>query len=415
MSNVPGGGHILVGFDDDGNFIETEESLPGVDQVSQVIANRTLFTPPGISVRLLDYEENSLMGKIMWLEIPPNPYSFPSSFRDHSGLLKTPVRVGAITKYLTPPEAVAYFQKREQPPLSAPLHDFQFQFPPDETDEQLEANLYPVIELPTSLWSCGAGGRTPREIAEARSVRLPNFRVWKDRIYSLHDAETCRQAFGSEALATEFKESFIAVLQDPERLNLALSLLNKAIRSHAISLYLGFDKRTDRLYFRPRSGRPWKYRWKAFKRESERTVVGVRKKLDGSVSHWYHFAVWLRFERAEDTIALKLIPTWLFSHDGRKVMRNIGVASVATRKNSLEDNARILYNRLFWIRFLAKGRKTVVIHLGSKRLRISTQPLLSELEVGISDDAIDARMVSLPDEDPPDFFEMEVGIDASKQ
>src|SRR5439155_18289292 len=80
--------------------------------------------------------------------------------------------------------------------------------------------------------------------------------------------------------------------------------------------HLVFDEDSGRLYFPPLGGRPWKCRWQAFQRQGTRTVVGVKRRPDGSVRHWDHFAVRLRIEDLSRAFALLVEPTWVFTKDG---------------------------------------------------------------------------------------------------
>lgn len=110
-----------------------------------------------------------------------------------------------------------------------------------------------------------------------------------------------------------------------------IGLLNKEVASYAMSIGLfpesktelsrdgektdartmcrSYDEKGDRLFFPRSSDSPTKIRWKSFQRQGLRTIVGQRRRTDGSIHHWYHFASRIRIEDLGRAFALSIDPT----------------------------------------------------------------------------------------------------------
>ena len=117
------GGFILYGFEDDGTPIGIDLAIFNEEQISQVLANRCLHVSPRIVAEVIDYEEKGVTYKIGVISIPESPFEYPACFKDKSGNLKAPVRVGSTISFLNPPEAIEYYKakRRDKPPTFLPV------------------------------------------------------------------------------------------------------------------------------------------------------------------------------------------------------------------------------------------------------------------------------------------------------
>ncbi len=142
--------------------------------------------------------------------------------------------------------------------------------------------------------------------------------------------------------------------------------------------------------------------WKSFQRQAPRTVVGRVLKPNGAVRHWFHFACRLSVEDLGSMFALLIEPTWLFTRDGNSIMRSYRVSGTATRKMSLEDNARILYNLHCWMQVLSDNPRTIKLPLGGHAAIVSKTTITVKTKVGISGDRVNVPEIEVdPDTDIP--------------
>ena len=117
------GGFILYGFENDGTPVGIDPATFNEEQISQVIANRCLFTSLGLASDIVNYEEKGVTYKVGVISVPESPFEYPACFKDKNGNWKAPVRVGSTTSFLTPPEAIEYYKAKhmDKPPPFLPV------------------------------------------------------------------------------------------------------------------------------------------------------------------------------------------------------------------------------------------------------------------------------------------------------
>lgn len=405
QSNLPDGGSIVYGIDDAGVVVGLAAEIPR-DDVARVIADRTMCLPPGVSISLVEIENpKGAIVKVLWVVIPPNRYAEPTSFLDTTGVWKAPIRVDTVTKYLSPHEAIALYKGRGgdiRPAVGAPPKP-DYGSEPDKTEETLEANLFPFTQLPKFLWAGQTDATTDEEIKYRCQLDFFPFRLWNGQIVSVRPKDQCERVF-EQALQREGKNiPLSAWLRRGDERRVVKSLLNKEIVAHALERGLRWDEETNRVFFTPENGRVRKLSWQSFSRPATRVVVGARTMPDGSIRHWYHFAARLRVEDFGDMFTLLIEPTWVFTRDGREILRSFWVAPLATRRMNLEDNARVLYNIRCWQQVLGGLAKGIELPLAGG-CTIAGQPATVEMESGILGDKIAVPEIDDPDSEVPEVI-----------
>lgn len=114
MCNTPGGGCLVYGFDNDGNLVGINPDDFQRDRLAQIIADRCQYTSPGIDIRTLRYPPGQSTHDIGITSVPESRFDSPASFRDKNGKTQVPTRVGAVTKYLSPTEAIEYYKQKRR-------------------------------------------------------------------------------------------------------------------------------------------------------------------------------------------------------------------------------------------------------------------------------------------------------------
>ena len=406
QANLTDGGSLVYGLDDAGMPVGMENT-PDVDTLASILANRLQFNPPGIDIEVVEIPTSNpgKPAQVLWIRIPPNRYDIPTAFFASDASWKMPVRVGTVTKYLSPVEAASYRSMRsrsqpESPQIRGPSHEEWGD--PDPVAETIETNLLPVTRIPSTLWTAQSSADTEEEVRSLCSGAPPPFWLRDNQIWSLRGAGECNEAFRPVIMSKGNESSIDRLLGRRASRRMVIGLINAEVASYLQGLGLVWDQDRRRAFFPPDNGRPRKVTWQAFKRKGTRTVVGIRTRLDKSVDHWYHFAVRPRVEDLRERFAITLSPTWVFSSDGYSLLRSYSVAPIATKRLNREDNARILYNIQFWAQYLSQGKAGIELPTGGGGVSISTDPITLRVSRGILGDHIEVPEIALDgDEDVP--------------
>jgi hypothetical protein len=409
QANLPSGGNIVYGAGDDGELVGLTEE-PDIDQAASVLANRLQFAPPGIDCRRVDIP-GAVAPRLplaLWVRVPANPYTVGTCFLSVDGTWKMPIRVDSVTKYLSPAEALSqHLQKvRGVPPQPVGKHaSATYDSDPDDVVENLDSNLLPVLELPPSAWVARTNCRSEGEVREACGSDLPPFRVVRGKLYSLRPGVEAHPAYSAAITSSGGSKPLQELLRNRDDRRMVIGLLNAEIGRYALRKGLVPEVEGHRVYFPPEDGRPRSISWHSFTKKATREVVGTRKRSDGSVDHWFHFAVGLQIQDLRNRFALLLNPSWVFTYDGQQQLRSYEVAPVATPKMNREDNARILYNTQFWAQFLAGDGGRIESPLCDGPLIISTDTVKIKVPFGIAADRISTSPTTLSDADlPPEIL-----------
>jgi len=114
MCNTPGGGYLLFGFDDNGSPVGINPYDFEADRVAQIITDRCQFASQGIDVRQLKYTCGQSTYDIGVISVPESRFELPASFKDKNGRVQVPIRVGAVTSFLSPIEAIQYYRQKRR-------------------------------------------------------------------------------------------------------------------------------------------------------------------------------------------------------------------------------------------------------------------------------------------------------------
>jgi hypothetical protein len=87
----------------------------------------------------------------------------------------------------------------------------------------------------------------------------------------------------------------------------------------------------------------------------------------------------------DSSLFLKIEPTKVFTYDGFKPIRKKKIASLMSRYLSKEYNSAYLSSVRFWAKFLSKLDVKISIPVGSQLIEIDTNPVGTQLPVGIAD------------------------------
>lgn len=297
---------------------------------------------------------------------------------------------------------------------------------PDPTDEILPCNLLPVISAPEFIWVAPLAKGTGSDktlikeqvhqqlTAMGEPIYTPVFALNSGNVVSFHDLGAEDGPFSMAVRSGETRRVPVAsYLSTADTQRLFVSLLNMHIGRHCYSSRVGLVTAPDdqrRRYFFPvdEEGKDKQFRWRRSARP--RTVAKHYRDRDGRIIFCRHLAAELPVARLGNRLFLKIMPTWLFTTDGRanSLMKGKRVGVLAMRWLGRERNVQILYHTRFWAYVLAQGRSVINVHAGDQSLLIDTQPAFVRLRFGIKDDHLNLEHMVQQVADDFDWNEEEV-------
>ena len=297
---------------------------------------------------------------------------------------------------------------------------------PDPTDEILPCNLLPVISAPEFVWVAPLAKGIASDKAQIKEeihrqlsamgepIYSPVFALNSGNVISFHDLGAEDGPFSTAVRSRETRRVPVAsYVATPDTQRLFVNLLNMHIGRHCYSSRVGLVTAPDdqrRRYFFPvdEEGRDKQFRWRRSARP--RTVAKQYRDREGQIIFCRHLAAELPIARLGNRLFLKIIPTWLFTTDGRanSLMKGKRVGVLAMRWLGRERNVQILYHTRFWAYVLSQGRSVINVHAGDQSLLIDTQPAFVRLRFGIKDDHLNLEHMVQHVADDFDWNEEEV-------
>ncbi len=268
--------------------------------------------------------------------------------------------------------------------------------------ERLRSNLLPVLQNLEFVYSLPT---TCREKYEVRlllaSQPKPPFILKENRIWtpSFLPSQDCPLRVACE---TDEEVRITAVsewVEDSSRELWLVELLNSCLQKHCARLGLVYDKKHSRFYCLPKDGKEWWFSYASIQNTARRRPVFPSfRRLTGELRCWIHQSAKLRFERLGPQWFLKVIPGYVFTHDGETFLDASEVGRVATGKKARERNLVVLRHLLFWREFLSAGNGAITIFPGSQKLVVSKEFLDCLAAFGIEGDGLELSS-GIPEED----------------
>lgn len=261
----------------------------------------------------------------------------------------------------------------------------------EEVQEQLAANLFPVVNLPPIIWS------GPTHVEDYKDVyvhlkrmvtgTLPTFLLRNKRLYCFWNLTHTDCPFRSLLSASSISRiNTKDWLDDTEKCDWLIEMLNRALKNHCLYLDLYHDREHARFFFKPEFGGNKTITWNTGVRRATRTVVRKYRKGKEGESFWAHQSVRARFLILDKDIFLEINPGWTFTEDGRLPLSFEETTSLSSKWMHDEYNISVFYNIRFWSFILARGRGKISLSLGDQDLEVDVTPAVAEVSVGIGDD-----------------------------
>ena len=207
----------------------------------------------------------------------------------------------------------------------------------------------------------------------------------------------------------------------PDGERYVVQLLNESLGRHAKDLGLIVDWKDHRMWY-PRSDvgdGTVEVGYVGRIRHATRTVVKVRKSIEGDPIYYEHSTLAWQFRRLEGMWYLFMLPGWAFTRDGYEHhLPPKRVTSLSTRRAARDYNANVSAHLFFWAHVLTAGQDEAVLNDGGFTIALSGQPLTahmagmpatpgtgepSDVDFGYDDDDAEDEQEELEDSDEGDL------------
>jgi len=297
---------------------------------------------------------------------------------------------------------------------------------PDLANEILPCNLLPVLSAPEFVWVAPLTKSVPPDKAAIKErihkqltalgepIYTPVFALNSGNVVSFHDFSVEEGPFSNDVSSRSTRRVPVAsYLTTPDTRRLFVSLLNMHIGRHCYGPRVGLvtapdDNRWRYVFPVEEDGNDKQFKWRRAARP--RTVTKHYRDRENRIIFCRHLAAELPIVRLGERLFLKIMPTWLFTADGRAhtLMKGRRVGVLAMRWLGRERNVQILYHTRFWAYVLSQGRSVINVHAGDQPFLIDTQPAFIRLGFGLRHDHLNLENMVQQVADDFDWNEEEV-------
>ncbi len=280
---------------------------------------------------------------------------------------------------------------------------------PDPIEEILLSNLLPVLKYPTTIWSAPTDARRAEDVWK-KVENNPPFKLAEKRLFTFTNLQI-DNPFSPVIDKGNIKAEPVGPwIYDEDRWKWFLFMMHQALKSWCYHNAMLENK--QRYFFRPQLEEDHEVDriYHGFTKGIPRTVTKKCTRPNGSV-FWVHQAARLKYETLGERLYLKVDPCWVFTQDGKNVLRGKVVGPLSTRWGGREQNGPILRHLIFWGHVLAKGKVKIQFPAGDDQVIIGRVPSLTNVDVGIETDSISIKALEAQIEDEIDLATDMVEID----
>ena len=215
------------------------------------------------------------------------------------------------------------------------------------------SNLLEVVSLPDIVWYAGTEARKAKEVWEKRGADwLPPFMTYSGKLFTFDNLSTPTNPLYTVIDTKDIGKMTVEEFTDAYGEQCFVWLLNECFYRHLEAQGLSVDKDRMRAYFPRTNEGPRRIEYQARLRRATRTVVKKKN------SYWEHKSFGFRFERFGDVWTLVVLPSYVFTTDGKDALLQGDLVNRFSTKCQIRDYNKVVHNDLvFWTWVLA-GEKT---------------------------------------------------------
>ena len=260
---------------------------------------------------------------------------------------------------------------------------------PDEVHEVLYTNLFEVKSIPEEIYTGTPLYDSFGDAIEALRLMFPgrpyiplSYSTYRDKIVTLANLADFSDIHSKLVdFPTVKKECTRLWLDDPDRANIVVGLLNRELAAKASRQGMRVDRRTKKLYYAAAGGGERKEVWSPrYKKAQRKRVVKKMWAQPLGLDAYLHHAVRATIMRIGKGLYLRLNPTMAVTTDGKTPETSIRARAFITSQSYGIYNKLQLNSILFWIDKLGGGEDVSIGH----GFTISREPVQAHASIGIA-------------------------------
>ena len=250
------------------------------------------------------------------------------------------------------------------------------------------SNWLEIIGFPEFLWKASTKCEYASDVYDfAGEVAVPAFALNRgDSLYTFADLSAADNPFERSVDPSTIESIRCSTLTDDlNGSRLFVQLLNQSLKRFLEARGLWVDNFRKRAYFpRPEEGESRIITYRASMRQATRTVARpfVSPRTE-RLLYWEHEAIAYSFQHVGSDWALEILPTYVFTKDGRGTMLDRErVGPLTTRKSARDFNMQVYNDLVFWTWVMADGQDSFELNLGDEQ-HVAVRGLLLSCELAL--------------------------------
>ena len=280
---------------------------------------------------------------------------------------------------------------------------------PDQIDENVHTNLFPVIRAPSVLWKASTQFWEKHTIYKQFGEKLPSFILKEKHLYTFSNlSEKNNPLRFSIDIKTIESANMRDWFNDKDKARWLIDLLGSEIRQFCKNIGLYFDKTGKQFYGDKKVITGEKISWTAHVRKGKRGLIIPYTKKDketGKETTYFfrHRAVGLKFQILGSELFLQIDPGWEFSKDGSILIQGKRRGVLNTKLQSRIKNNVEFDEMRFWAWLLSDGTN-ITMGSGDYAIKIDSNPLAFKTSCGVYGDH---KPIPNVIEEPPSLIDVD--------
>jgi hypothetical protein len=230
-------------------------------------------------------------------------------------------------------------------------------------------NLLELINVPATVWRAPSSCANGRDVFDlAKTDTLPVFALKRgSEILSFSDLSDKTNPLRAAVNVTQIVPIATQKLaKDADGRRIVVELFNRGLQRHLEANGLAVDFGRKRTFFERTDDGAREITYQASLRQATRTVTKpVISKRTERVLYWQHEAITFGFEIFGGEWALRILPGYVFTKDGRQeYLHHLKIGALATRKAARDFTLQVYNHLVFWTWVLSGGGDTITLDFG---------------------------------------------------
>lgn len=286
---------------------------------------------------------------------------------------------------------------------------------PDKITEPIYSNLFEVKVFPERIY-LGAPlffnrDEMVTELKKYISYPFEKYRLCENKLVTLQNLTDSSNPYSHLVKQDEItSESINMWLENKDKRNILISLLNKEIVGKGLQQGMRYHKKTEKLFF-PSENQKRLMSWPSKFRASRRTVANPLYASQLKATVILHPAIRTSIIDIRDKFFLQLNPTFIITTNGTQVISGLKEGTIITKLSYNKYNDAQMNNILFWINKLGDGEDVKILD----SFVISADPVQSSTEYGISWDLPTTELKTMIENYKPEIEDDDIGEEISDE